>query len=440
MTQLITADVLVDGLATDGRGAARVNGVVYFISGGLPGDRLRVQLDPSSKPPSGEILALIEPSPQRVEHPCPHAGLCTASPWGWFSYEKQLEHKRALVERTLRKSIGDVLVLSTVASPKQWYYRNRISLTVWQEEGRARVGYQRTPRTYEGTPIRTCKLGAEPLDALLRSVATTFEMLDIHAVGRLPRRIQLHETALGAGMMLVFAGSVTEATAKTWTAKLRNLAVPGGIWFAQGTQAGIVAPTKSIRRTPDAQMMRASWFAQAVGIHPAGFTQANAGAANLVLARLREYAQTHTFERVWDLYGGYGALGFALAGEQHPLTVMEISVHAERAFQELGALVGNISRKFLRGDVHTILPQYAGAITAADVIVLDPTRSGAHPDVLHTINRSPAQQLIYLSCNPARFGRDLHLLQQGGFVATEIQPYDFFPQTPTIEALAILQR
>jgi 23S rRNA (uracil1939-C5)-methyltransferase len=47
---------------------------------------------------------------------------------------------------------------------------------------------------------------------------------------------------------------------------------------------------------------------------------------------------------------------------------------------------------------------------------------------------------VYLSCNPARLGRDLALLTTAGFRIAELQPYDFFPQTPRIEVLCLLQR
>ncbi len=436
----ITTDVTIDGLATDGRGAARVDGTVYFIAGALPGDRVRVELDGETKPPSGEIAALIEPSPYRVEHPCPHAGLCTASPWGWFAYEKQLEHKRALVERTLRKLTEHLIVSPCVPSPKVWHYRNRLMLTVWTEKSRLRIGYQRFSREQEGVAVRTCRLGAEPLDALLHRVSLTLESVEASAAPQIPRRIQIHETLNGAGMMLVFAGPASDKDMQGWTAILRNADVPGGIWFAQGTRAGIIAPAKAIRKTPDALPMRVTWREHVFGSNPAAFTQANAAAAELVLARLQNYAAEHPFQTVWDLYGGYSSLGFALAGATHPLTVLEISNHAERAFQELGALIGNTSRRFVRSDVLKTLPQHVARITDQDVVVLDPPRSGAHPEVLRVIGESPVRQIIYLSCNPARLGRDLQMLMASGFTPQEIQPYDFFPETPAMEVLAILQR
>ena len=434
------ADVTIHGLATDGRGAARVEGGVYFIPGALPGDKLRVQLDSETKPPSGEILEMIEPSPHRVEHPCPHAGVCTASSWGWLSYEQQLEHKRALVERTLRKTVGNVVVLPTVPSPKQWHYRNRLTLTVWSEGRRLRFGYQVAPRSYEGVPVRTCKLGVEALDTLLRSLSTRFEMADARLLDHLPRRMQLHVTKNGAGVMLVFAGRVTEPEVAAWTTHVRGLEIPGGVWFAQGTQAGIPATNRPIQKTKDADVMQGSWLGEPLEIHPAAFTQANSAAADLVHKRLQEYAHLETFDAIWDLYGGYGALGCALAGTGHPLNVIEISRHVKPTFEQLAKFTGTKQRKLFTGDLLTELPKHVDAITESDLVIFDPPRSGAHPDVLQMICASAVRRVIYLSCNPARLARDLNHMIEHRFVPHEIQPYDFFPQTPAIETLVILQR
>ena len=119
---------------------------------------------------------------------------------------------------------------------------------------------------------------------------------------------------------------------------------------------------------------------------------------------------------------------------------MEVSSYAEQTFQELVEIADNRQSRFVRGDLLTTMPPAAKEISENDVVVLDPPRSGAHPEVLKSVAKSRCRRIVYLSCNPARLARDLKLLCDRGFSPVEIQPYDFFPQTPTIEVLAILQR
>ena len=51
-----------------------------------------------------------------------------------------------------------------------------------------------------------------------------------------------------------------------------------------------------------------------------------------------------------------------------------------------------------------------------------------------------AEKLVYLSCDPATLARDLASLEQRGFGLTRVTGFDLFPQTPHIEALAVLER
>lgn len=431
--------VVVKDMSTDGRGVASVDGAACFIAGAFPGDRVRIEIVPDSEPRSGILLELLEASPHRVEHRCPHAHACPASPWGRLAYEQQLEAKQRLVARTLKKALGEVEVLPTVPSPKSWNYRGRISLTVWKEDGHVRIGYQMQPREEAGIPIQTCNLAAEPLDALLHDLTAHVCAQDIPDEF-LTRRIQVHSTDMGAGLMLVFPRYPNGEVIHFWENVLHPLKIPGGTWIAQGSRAGIVAHGMRVTRVKNARSMASKWMNQALEIHPASFTQANAEAAECVHQRLRRCGDSEQRGAVWDLYGGYGALGFAAAGRERLVTVMDVSSYSERTFADLARMAGNANSRFLRGDLLVTLPTVVKSIAAEDLIVLDPPRSGVHPEVLARISRSQCRKVIYLSCNAARLARDLRILKEHRFVPTEIQPYDFFPQTPTIETLAILQR
>ncbi|MCX6600725.1 MAG: RsmD family RNA methyltransferase [bacterium] len=434
-----TVDALMESLSTDGRAVVRVDGTVFFVGGALPGDRAELELCPHTHPPSARLVRLLEPSPYRASHPCPEAVACCGSVWGVLAYQEQLQHKRELVLRTLRKAVGDIEVLPTVASPLQWHYRNRLSLSVWMEHNRARIGFQTEPRSRGGTPVRTCLLAHESLLPCLRGLADLADDLHTDGAPRLPRRIQIHRTRRGAGVLLVFAGELEESDGPDWRARLKNVPMPGGLWLASGTRAGIADLHKPLLRMPGALPMLTAWLGNEVEVHPAEFCQANSGAADLVLERLRSLGESRKFARVWDLYGGYGALGMAAAGTR-PLTVLEQTSLCRETLEALAAHAGNTQAEFMGGDLLRTVKNAASRMMADDLVILDPPRSGAHREVLMALAESHARHAAYLSCNPARLGRDLALLFAAGFRAAEIQPYDFFPQTPRIEVFCLLQR
>jgi 23S rRNA (uracil1939-C5)-methyltransferase len=432
-------EAVAEGLSTDGRAVVRVNGTVFFVTGALPGDRVLLWLDPQTKPPSAEVVRLLTPSEHRVIHPCPEAPTCAGSVWGSLNYAEQLKHKRDLVQRTLRKMIGEAIVLPVIGGPHPWHYRNRISLSVWTEDGRTQIGYQTAARQRAGTAISTCHLAHESLLPALKSLADFFADFRTKEITKLPRRIQIHRTKAGAGLLLVFEEEAGERDARKWSERLNEVPLPGRLWAAAGTRAGIADTRKPVFAASGALPMLTTWCGCDVELSPAIFCQANGAAADLVHDKLRDLNSTENFAHIWDLYGGYGALGLA-AAEKKPVTILELTEASREPLKRLAALAGNAQTEFIAGDLLRSVNKIATRISADDLLILDPPRSGAHPEVLESIARCKIKNIVYLSCNPARLGRDLALLTTAGFRIAELQPYDFFPQTPRIEVLCLLQR
>lgn len=431
--------VSIDGLSTDGRGVAHIGGIAYFISGVLPGDLAEITLDQSTNPPSGELRQIVEPSPHRITHPCPEAVHCTGTVWGCLSYNMQLEHKRDLVLRTLKKAVGEIEVLPVVASPHPWQYRNRVSLSVWSEPDCLRIGYQTEARREDGVPIQTCFLAHSNLHSCIQALADNIPEIDLRQESLLPRRIQVHQTSIGAGLMLVFPTRIDRGLGPRWQTLLKRVPAPGGLWLAEGSRAGIISPHRPALRIDSAKPIRTSWMGRDIDVHPSVFCQANDAAAEMVLKRLKDYGETNRFSRVWDLYGGYGALGFAARGDR-PLTVLEYTPASQTTFLRLAEMTKNTRAEFVAGDLIQSLQIVGSEIHPDDLVIVDPPKSGVHEDVLKMVSLASVRNVIYLSCNPARLGRDLARFLANGFAIHVLQPYDFFPQTPRVEVLCFLKR
>ncbi|MDD5088308.1 MAG: RsmD family RNA methyltransferase [bacterium] len=433
-------EALIEALSTDGRGIARVGGHAVFVTGGLPGDRIELRILPSTTPVSAEIFAWIERSPQRIEHTCPHAERCVGSPWGSLIYSEQLHHKRELIERTLHKMLGDIVVEPVVPSPALWHYRNRVSLHVWPNGRSIEIGFRTSARQRDGVAVNTCSLAEQSVAAAIHSVNQKFAEGTPDDLPALPSRVQVHRTARGAGALFIFNGECEPAFIESLCSIFSLDILPGGLWFASGTQAGILRHNSPILFSPGALPMRTQSLGCDIHVHPAAFCQANPAVAMLVERDLGEWAGAHKFRGVWDLYGGFGALGLAAASHSLPLEVFEISPQSEPTLRDLAEHIGNRNVRFHRGDLQRTLPRHCHRLVADDLIILDPPRSGAHPDVLRLIGESSARAVVYLSCNPARLARDLAILRTFRFQPRRIRPYDFFPQTPAVEVLAILFR
>ena len=144
-----------------------------------------------------------------------------------------------------------------------------------------------------------------------------------------------------------------------------------------------------------------------------------------------------------DLYCGAGtfALFFAKHGarvigiEENPHAVREAVANAE---------LNGVSDKtsFLNARVEAMLRSPVGRKSLADasVVFLDPPRKGSDEGTLAELVRARVPHVWYLSCNPATLARDLAQLIAGGYTLGAVQPFDMFPQTGHIEALATLHR
>ena len=134
-----------------------------------------------------------------------------------------------------------------------------------------------------------------------------------------------------------------------------------------------------------------------------------------------------------DLYAGVGTIGLTIGGSN--VTLVEINADAVREMQR------NIA-EFDRTDARAVLApseQALDHITGKEIVIVDPPRAGLHPDVIATLLQQLPPRIIYLSCNPVTQARDVALLQQNYHIVHH-RGYNFFPRTPHIEHLIILDK
>jgi 23S rRNA (uracil1939-C5)-methyltransferase len=166
-----------------------------------------------------------------------------------------------------------------------------------------------------------------------------------------------------------------------------------------------------------------------------GFRQVNDAAAERLLEIVEEMARPGTRLLV-DAYCGAGFFARRLAGRFELTIGIEWSADAIRAAREQAG-----SREiYLLGDVKRhLVPALAAAPSESSTLLLDPPEAGLEVEVLETIASKRPERLIYVSCNPATFARDLKYLA-GGYALRRVCPLDMFPQTSEIEVVAVLEK
>jgi 23S rRNA (uracil1939-C5)-methyltransferase len=123
-------EVEIESLAFGGRGVARADGYVVFVAGGLPGDRVRVEVTKAKKRfAEARTVELLKGGADRIADRCVHGGEpCPGAPWQGLDYEQQLREKSGQVEEALRRIGGleGYELEQIVPAEEQWRYRNKL--------------------------------------------------------------------------------------------------------------------------------------------------------------------------------------------------------------------------------------------------------------------------------------------------------------------------
>lgn len=455
--------VRVESLAAEGDAVARdEQGLALFIPYGVPGDRLRVRLvERHPRWARAEILEILEPSPVRVEAPCPLFGRCGGCTWQNVRYGSQLEAKRRLVRDALERigRLGGVEVAATLPSPSPWRYRNKVSLPLARSgDGGLRAGFYRRG-THEVIPFAGCAVEHPLIDRVVRGFLE---------VAR-ERRLEGYDEREGRGLLRHLVVRVAPRAGRA----LAALVVAASRW-PEGPEVarelmrrlpeldGVVAsahprPGNAIwgerdwllagRGELEEEMEVAGWGRLRFRIAARSFFQVNEAQAERLYALALEGAALAPGARVVDLYTGVGPLAlFAAlrAGEVTGVEEVPAAVEDARRNAERNGLEGRA--RFLLGRAETLLPRLVARGRAApDALLLDPPRKGAAPEVLDAIRRAAPRRVVYVSCNPATLARDLaRLADTGGpgaaYRVARVTPVDLFPQTAHVEAVAWLER
>jgi 23S rRNA (uracil1939-C5)-methyltransferase len=405
--------------------------------------------------------------PQTASPPCPHFGLCGGCQLQHLTYAAQLNNKASQL-RALLEATGLAFPELQLHPSPPLAYRNRIRLTLAEVDGRLRAGYLASappepsnlePRTTNRAfiPITQCPIAAPVLwrttealldllnadPALWLRTRITPDQLELFTTAdesrlqltltlrapakSLPNKFISAFTALCESLhtrilQLTGAGIAILLPRSTQRSRRTEVPRPGPTWGATGLNYSVSLPA------PNNQQPATSYW-----VPRGAFFQANRFLLPELLAHV---TNNRTGTLAFDLYAGVGLFSRTLTANFTQVTGVEI---AEPAFSALASTklknlhaVRAATLDFLRAAVlHRDRPS---------LIVLDPPRSGAGPEVCALLARISAPSLVYVSCSPENLPADLVTLTAAGYTLAELHLFDLFPQTTHIETVTILTR
>lgn len=388
-----------------------------FVSGATPGDRVRVRVvEEHGQWARAVLVHCCAAGATRRTPPCPWVGACGGCPWQHVDYAAQLAAKATNVRESLRRIAGVTAAreLPIVAAPSEWAYRHRIRLHAGP--GGA-LGYRR-PRSHELVAIDRCVIAAPELSALLAPLRALLA--------------ELRTAVVAAELATNGRGAVAVALDARGRFSTRDAAVMERWRAATPGVAGIAMHGRGwSRRCGDTRLTVAPEAGGPPIVQRLGtFTQVNVEANRLLVetvVRLLPSAAT-----VLDLFCGSGNLSLPMARVARAVVGVDADADAIADAASSAAAAGVVNARFAAAPADRWLARRG--LAGADVVVLDPPRTGA-ADVAAQLATLRPSRVLYVSCEPTTLARDVRTLAGGGYVVDRVQPIDMFPQTEHVETV-----
>ena len=175
-------------------------------------------------------------------------------------------------------------------------------------------------------------------------------------------------------------------------------------------------------------------------ISPQSFYQVNPVQTELLYKTAIEYAGLGRRERVIDAYCGIGTIGLVAAGKAREVIGIELNKNAVRD-AIVNARENKITNaRFYQGDAGEFMEGMVSEGERADVVFMDPPRTGSTEKFLTSMVKLGPSRIVYISCGPDTLARDLEFLTKHGYVTRKIQPVDMFSFTEHCEVVCLLTK
>jgi 23S rRNA (uracil1939-C5)-methyltransferase len=422
-----SVEVFVESMAFKGYGVARVEGKVLFIPFSAPSDKVMVEIVDEKKDYSiGEITHLITPSPWRADPQCPYFYRCGGCQWQHIDAIKQAELKGEILKDVLKR-LGKLnqippIALSPFSHP--YGYRVRVQLKI---EGKT-LGFFRE-RSHRIVDIDHCPISHPLINRIIPSLRK--EMPSLTKAEAVEINISPEEEKA----VLIFHSRLSQPELRHFAEKLlKNRPDIKGIALEERGSFISIGDPYLVFTVPTNRNGKRKDLS--IRTSPGSFFQVNPEQNQRLIETVLKFAAVKEGETGLDLYAGIGNLTLPLSLGVKEITGIEENKKTveDARFNAGGNNIKNCL--FLQGRAEEALEQWNKK--NPDFIVLDPPRAGCR-DVLDQLIRLRPERIVYVSCDPATFSRDLRLFSEKGYGLTEIALIDMFPQTYHMETVGLLK-
>ena len=436
----------VEAFGAEAEGLCRHEGQVVFVPGALPGEAIEALIVKVHRSHAfGKLLRVVEPSPEREVPPCPYYPRCGGCSCQHMRYQAELNFKQRYVQDVLARIGGlqmDVPPVLGMADP--WHYRNKASQPVAEMDGQPVSGFY-ARRSHRVIPVDRCLIAQPQSD---RAAAIVLAWMREHGIAAydegthagIIRHIMTRVNHLGQTMVTLVANAEklphADSLARALQADLPGFA---SLCLSTNTDRGNTILGSGYRTLWGEERLTDRLCGFDFALSPLSFFQVNRVQAERLYRQALAFADPCANDLVFDLYCGAGTISSVFAQHAGRVVGVETVPQAVEDARMNAQANGIDNASFLHGLAEDVLPRLIRAGDKPDIVVLDPPRKGAAPQVLDAIVAAAPRKIVYVSCHPGTQARDAQLLAEGGYAVTACAPVDMFCRTPDVENILLFE-
>ena len=457
-------EIEIEKIVFGGEGLGRIDGFAVFVPMSVPGDKLEIDIISVKKSYArGLITRIIEPSKDRIED------LSKVSfedfdgcDFGMLKYEKQLEYKDKMLEEVLTKISGidleNVQVGKIIGSDEKVNYRNKTAEPFFKKDGIIQTGFysRKSHNVFLAKEnLLKSEIAKMIIDKFLQKVNSfsgtkkEFKVFnEINNTGFL-KQIMVRNNEKNEVMIIVIVNKNSQYNqlSKVLEEMYDENECIKSVYISVKTEQNNVILGKNIHLF-GSQYLEEEMEGLKFKIYPNSFFQINKKQAlklyDTAIEFLNEEKNNKNNGKIYektviDAFSGTGTIAMMLSKNIKKVIGIE-SVESSTLAAKLTSYENSIQNvEFVNGKVEKELPKILKRENIG-AIVFDPPRRGIEEIALKSVIKNKIEKIVYISCNPATFARDVKILTENGYVLKKIMPVDMFPQTGHIEVVGLLEK
>lgn len=374
---------------------------------------------------------------------CKAAKKCGGCQYQGISYEEQLQKKQKQVGKLLGK-YGRISPIIGMENP--YFYRNKVHAAFGRDRRGNVISGIYENNTHRIVQVEECQIEDRKSQAIIRTIRELLRSFKIKTYdedtdyGLLRHVLVRRGFSTGEIMVVLVTVSPVFPSKNNFVKALRkeHPEITTVVLNVNDRRTSMVLGERNITLFGPG-FIRDTLCGKSFRISPGSFYQINPLQTEKLYRTAISFAELKGRERVIDAYCGIGTIGIAAADQAGEVTGIELNREAVRD-AGLNAKENRMKNiRFFQGDAGEFMEEMAEAGQQAEVVFMDPPRSGSDEKFLSSLVRLAPEKIVYISCNPETQARDLRFLTAKGYHVRRIQPVDMFPWTDEIECCVLLE-